>query len=105
MPTVAVFVMHQCKPGQREAVHAVWTKHMPTAVASNAGHRAYYYCYDSAGPDAVSAFQEYESPEAAKAFLSSLAYRNYVTEVEALLVGPPTVKSLVPVWKKQRQVE
>jgi quinol monooxygenase YgiN len=78
---------------------------MPTAVASNAGHRAYYYCYDSADPDAVSAFQEYESPEAAKAFLSSPAYRNYVTEVEALLVGPPTVKSLVPVWKKQRQVE
>ena len=32
-----------------------------TAVAGNHGHLANFYCFDNADPDAISAFQVYDS--------------------------------------------
>ena len=67
MASSAVFITHRVRPGQREAVFAVWQKHMAPAIAANLGHEAYFYCFDPADPDAICAFQQYRSPEEAAA--------------------------------------
>lgn len=100
MASTAVFITHRVRPNQREAVQAVWQKHMAPAIAANPGHEAYFYCVDPADPDAICAFQQYRSPEDAIAFLETPAYRAYEAEVSALLVGPPEVRRLTPVWSK-----
>lgn len=100
MAPTALFITHRARRGQRAAVHAVWQKHMAPAITSNPGHDAYVYCLDASDPDVICAFQQYRSPEAAAAFLETEAYRAYEQEVAPLLVGPPEVKRLTPVWVK-----
>ena len=100
MPSIALFITHRVRPGQRDAVRAVWEKHMAPAVATNAGHQAYVYCFDPAVPDSICAFQQYRSPEDAAAFLTNAAYQAYEQEVAPLLMGPPDVQRLTPVWSK-----
>ncbi len=73
---------------------------MAPAIAANPDHEAYFYCFDTAEPDAISAFQQYAGPEAAQRFLETEAYCSYQREVEPLLLGPPEVTSLDPVWSK-----
>jgi len=64
------------------------------------GAPGYAYCEDADDPEAVCAFQVYDSPEAASAFLRTEAYAAYLREVEPLLEGPPAVTRLAPVWTK-----
>lgn len=100
MSQIAVFITHRTKPGQRDAVRAIWQRHMAPAVQANDGHDAYFYCVDPAAPDVVCAFQLYRDAAASAAFLTTAAYRDYEDEVTPLLLGPPDVKQLVPVWSK-----
>lgn len=100
MPKTALFITHHTHPGQRDAVRDVWEKHMAPAITANPGHDAYFYCLDPSAPDAICAFQQYRSPEAAAAFLATDAYRAYEQEVAPLLLGPPDVKPLLPIWSK-----
>lgn len=100
MVSIALFITHHVRPGQRDAVRAVWETHMAPAIANNPGHDAYFYCLDPAAPDSVCAFQQYRSPEDAAAFLATPAYQAYEKEVGPLLMGPPDVRPLVPVWSK-----
>ena len=51
MQPVAVLVVHRTRPGQRDAVRAVWERHVPSAVSDNPGHLAYHDCLDAAEPD------------------------------------------------------
>ena len=73
---------------------------MAPAIAGNPGHTAYFYCFDNADPNAISAFQQYASAEASQAFLKTDSYAAYLKEVEPLLAGPPQVAALTPVWSK-----
>ena len=100
MSQIAVFITHRIKVGQREAVQAIWQRHMAPAVQANDGHEAYFYCLDPADPDVVCAFQMYRDASAAAAFLRTEAYLEYEQEVSPLLLGAPGVKQLVPVWSK-----
>lgn len=100
MQPTALLVTHRTRPGQRDAVRAVWEQHMAPAITANPGHVAYHYCFDAADPDAIHAFQQYRSPEDAAAFLQSDAYQAYKREVTPLLAGPPVVTRLIPKWTK-----
>lgn len=62
---------------------------------------AYFYCFDNADPDAIVAFQQYVSAEAAGEFLKTDSYAAYLQEVEPLLSGPPQVTALTPMWSKE----
>lgn len=73
---------------------------MPSAVAANPGHLAYFYCFDEQDADSICAFQLYESAAASQAFLQDPRYRAYLQEVEPLLAGPPQVTTLAPQWSK-----
>lgn len=100
MTSTALLITHRTRPGQREAVRAVWERGLAPAIAANPGHEAYVYCFDPVEPDVICAFQLYRSPEAAAAFLETEAYRAYEREVEPLLLGAPEVRRLTPVWTK-----
>ena len=100
MTQLALIIKHKTLPGKRDEVRAVWEKHMAPAVSSNPGHAAYFYCFDNADPDSISAFQVYESAEASQRFLATDSYAAYLQEVESLLFGPPQVTALTPVWVK-----
>lgn len=105
MPPTAHFITHRTRPGQRDAVFAVWRKHMAPAIVTSSGHDAYTYCFDPDDPDVICAFQQYRSPEAAAAFLETPPYRAYEEEVAALLTGPPEVKRLTSMWSKAAIVD
>jgi quinol monooxygenase YgiN len=100
MTSFAVIIKHKTQPGKRDQVRAVWEKHMAPAVSSNPGHTAYFYCFDNADADAISAFQVYESAEASQQFLTTDSYAAYLLDVEPLLSGPPQVTALTPMWVK-----
>lgn len=100
MPTTALFIVHKTKPGKREAVKAIWLKHMAPAVQSNPGHLAYFYNFDNNDADSICAFQQYASPEDAKAFLETESYLTYLAESKDLLEHEPKVFYLSPQWSK-----
>ena len=96
----AIFIVHRTQPGQRDAVKAVWMKHMAPAIADNDGHLAYHYCYDQADPDLLRVFQLYRNAEAAAAFLSHPNYAAYQQEVRDLLIEPSEIHAADPQWQK-----
>lgn len=100
MTSLALIIKHKTQPGKRDEVRKVWEKHMAPAVSANPGHLAYFYCFDNADPDAILAFQQYVSAEAAGEFLKTDSYAAYLQEVEPLLSGPPQVTALTPMWSK-----
>lgn len=100
MTSFALIIKHKTQPGKREAVRRVWERHMAPAVAANPDHLAYFYCFDYADPDSICAFQQYSSQEASQEFLKTASYAAYLQEVEPLLMGPPEVTALTPVWCK-----
>lgn len=100
MSQTALFIKHKTVPGKRDDVRKVWEKHMAHAISENPDHTAYFYCFDDADSDAICAFQQYASSEAAQDFLETDSYKAYLEEVEPLLSGPPQVTALTPVWSK-----
>lgn len=100
MSQTALFIIHQTKPGQREAVKAVWMRHMAPAIQNNPGHLAYFYNFDNDNPDAICAFQVYASAQAAADFLQHPSYLAYLAESRDLLEHAPKVMSLSPQWAK-----
>jgi len=100
MTSLALIIKHKTQPGKRDEVRKVWERHMAPAVSANPGHSAYFYCFDNADPDAIVAFQQYVSAEAASDFLKTESYAAYLREVEPLLSGPPQVTTLTPMWSK-----
>ncbi|PZT88796.1 MAG: monooxygenase [Citromicrobium sp.] len=96
----ALFITHRTQPGKRDAVRDVWMRHMAPAVGGNAGHLAYFYCYDAEDGDILRVFQLYADEAAATAFLEHPNYRTYLEEVEGLLAGPPDVHPAEPQWSK-----
>lgn len=100
MAGFGLFITHRAKPGQRDAVRAVWERHMQPAIADNPGHADYFYGYAADDPDVIRVFQRYIDREAAEDFLGLLAYRSYLDEVEGLLAGPPEVVEVTVMWSK-----
>ena len=100
MTKIALFVKHKTKPGKRDEVRAVWERHMRPNIVSNPGHEAYFYCFDNNDTDSICAFQQYADLKSSLDFLKTDSYAAYLKEVEPLLLGPPEVISLTPVWIK-----
>ncbi len=96
----ALFITHRTRPGMREAVREVWMRHMAPAVDANAGHLAYFYCFDTADNDVLHVFQLYTDQAAANAFLELPTYKEYLGEVESLLADQPDVHAAEPQWRK-----
>jgi quinol monooxygenase YgiN len=100
MAGVALFITHRTRPGKRDAVRAIWERHMQPAIAGNPGHIHYFYCLVADDADVVRVFQQYVDREAAQAFLRQPSYRAYLAEVEDLLAGSPEVAEAAVMWAK-----
>ena len=100
MSPLALFIRLKTLPGKRDEVRRVWEKHIAPAILANPGHTAYFCCVDNNDPDAMCAFQQYTSAEAANDFLQTPSYLEYLKEAEPLLSGPPQITALTPVWSK-----
>ncbi|CEJ14989.1 hypothetical protein BN1110_05325 [bacterium YEK0313] len=95
----ALFITHRAKPGRRDAVEAVWRRHMRPAIEANPDHLAYIYRF-GADPDVIADFQVYGVKAAAETFLASEAYRAHEREMSDLLDHRPGVTVLDPRWIK-----
>ncbi len=100
MADVALFITHRTRPGERDAVRAIWERHMQPAIAANPGHIQYFYCFAANDPDVIRVFQRYVDREAAQAFLRHPSYQAYLAEVEGRLAGPPEVVEAAVMWVK-----
>ena len=100
MIDIALFITHRARSGKREAVRAIWERHMRPAIASNPGHLDYFYCFAADDGDVIRVFQRYVDRDAAQAFLGHPSYRAYLAEVEGLLAGPPEVVEAEVMWSK-----
>ena len=100
MSSFALIIKHKTQPGKRDEVRKVWEKHMAPAISANAGHTAYFYCFDNTDSDAIYVFQQYASAEASQDFLKTESYAAYLKDVESLLSGPPEITALTPMWSK-----
>ncbi len=103
MPSFALIITHQTQPGKRDEVRKAWEEHLAPAISANPNHTAYFYCFNNENPDSISAFQQYASAEASQEFLMTDSYAAYLNAVEPLLLGPPQVTTLTPVWTKKAQ--
>src|SRR3989337_113567 len=101
MTSFALIVKHKTQPGKRDDVRKGGEKYMAPAISANPGHTSYFYCFDNSDPDSIYAFQQYTSAEASQEFLRTDSYAAYLSEVEPLLAGPPSVTALTPVWSKE----
>lgn len=100
MNPTALFIRHKAKPGKREAVQAVWEKHVKPRAAANPDHLAYYFCHDETDADVVCVFQLYASREAMQAFLSGAWYPGYLAEIGELVAAAPQISPAALVWSK-----
>lgn len=100
MERVALFITHRTQPGMRDQVRAVWQRHMQPAIAQNAAHEAYFYCFDTSDPDVIRVYQQYSDLAASQAFLQNASYAAYLRDVEPLLAGQPEVVMVTPLWVK-----
>lgn len=98
--TPALFIVHRTHPGQRDAARRIWEQHIQPLVAENPSHLRYFYCFDDHDPDVIRVFQQYTDGAAARAFLATAGYADYLRAVEPLLVGPPEVHSATLMWVK-----
>ena len=96
----AIFIVHRTLPGQRDAVRAIWMKHMAPAITENDAHLAYHYCFDNNDADVIRVFQLYRDAKAATAFLEHPNYAAYQQEVLELLIEPSEIDAAESQWQK-----
>lgn len=100
MADFALFITHRTRPGQRDAVRAVWERFMRPAIAENPAHVDYFYGYAADDADVVRVFQRYVDRHASKDFLSHPSDQAYLDAVAPLLEGPPDVCEATVMWSK-----
>lgn len=98
---VALIVRHRTKPGQRDAMRAVWERYIKPNVSQNPGHLAYYFNTVEDDPDGVVAFQIFTDHAAKDAFLASDWYPEYLEEVSPHIAEPPEITTASVAWSKQ----
>ncbi len=73
---------------------------MMPRIDANPGHEAYFYCFDERDPDGICVYQQYSNKKASDEFLKTEGYGTYLENVEPLLLGPPELIFVTPVWSK-----
>jgi quinol monooxygenase YgiN len=100
MANFGLFITHRTRPGQRDAVRAVWERYMRPTIAENPGHVDYFYGYAADDADVIRVFQRYVDRDASRIFLSHPSYQAYLDAVAPLLEGPPEVSEATVMWSK-----
>ena len=97
---VALFLKIKTQPGQRDALVALWDKHLKTRAADNAEHLSYVFALDMGDPDTVHITEVYSTQAAFQANSQSAWFAAYMAEAGQLLAGKPGFVMARPHWVK-----
>ncbi len=97
---LALFLTVKTQPGQRDALVALWDKHLKTRAAENADHVRYVFALDMADPDTVRIAEVYATKAAFEANSQSAWFGAYMAEAGKLLAGDPDFAMAKPHWVK-----
>jgi quinol monooxygenase YgiN len=99
MAVTAMIVRPKAKPGERDALHAAWEKHLRSATEADDSRLLYLYCFDADDPDAyvlVEAFRDGAGPPPPDVPF----FQEFMRDAGPLLDGMPTVQRTEVVWSK-----
>ena len=100
MPELVLFLTVKTKPGQRDAVKALWEKHLKQRAAENEAQSGYVYAYDVEDQDIIRISEVYETKAAFEANAQSEWFSAYIQEAMPLLDGEPEIHIATPQWVK-----
>jgi quinol monooxygenase YgiN len=99
MAVTAMIVRSEAKPGQRDALRAVWEKHLRAPTDADDSRLLYLYCFDAEDPDAyvlVEVFRDGAGPPPPNAPF----FQEFMRDAGPLLDDVPVVQRTEVVWSK-----
>ncbi|MEO1677371.1 MAG: hypothetical protein AAFU80_04340 [Pseudomonadota bacterium] len=102
MAEVVLFITVRAQPGQRDALRAVWERHLKARVVKTAAQPVYYYCYSREHPDEIRMFEHYTDESVLEENAMSAVFAAFMDEAGPLIAGQPEAAMADPVWIKPR---
>jgi quinol monooxygenase YgiN len=96
----ALFIKVRARPGQRDALRALWEEHLKPRAAANPHQALYTYAYDDADPDTIGMFELYAGEAALAENAKSAFFADYMQAAAPLIEGSPEITMLTPIWTK-----
>jgi quinol monooxygenase YgiN len=99
MAVTAMIVRSKARSGERDALCAVWEKHLRARTEGDQSRLLYLYCFDAADPDAyvlVEVFRDGAGPPSPDAPF----FKEFMRDAAPLLDGMPVVQRTEVVWSK-----
>ena len=100
VPQLAVFVTLKSKPGQRDALRELWQERARNYAAENPLETSYVYAFDISDDTVVTVTEVFESLDAFHLNARAKWFKDYMSDVTALLDGEPTYHMAIPQWTK-----
>ncbi len=97
---IALFLTVKTQPGQRDALVALWEKHLMTRAADDASHLSYVFALDLQDQDTVHITEVYKTQAAFQSNSQSDWFAAYMAEVGPLLAEEPAFAMASPYWLK-----
>ncbi len=100
MAELAIFLTVRTKPGQRDALKALWEQHLKARAAANDAQSRYVYAFDVHDETIIRITEVYETKAAFEANAQADWFAAYMAEAAPLLDGEPEFHLGVPQWIK-----
>jgi quinol monooxygenase YgiN len=100
MPSIALIVRGRARPGQRDAVLALYERLQAPRALTDAAQLVVVWCADVADADAFWLFEVYASAEALQANAQAPWFWECMAQAQPLLAGQPEVVTGSPGWTK-----
>jgi len=100
MAEIALFLTVKTQPGRRDALLALWDKHLRDRAAENDAQIRYVIALDMADPDTVHISEVYSGMAAFEANSMAPWFADYMAEAGPLLAAEPSFSMAKPHWVK-----
>ena len=100
MEQVALFMTVRTQPGKRDALLALWEKHLKARAQKNDVQSHYVIARDLEDEDAIRFLEVYEDRVQLEANAAAPWFADYMVEAAPLLAGEPDVARAAPHWIK-----
>ena len=100
MAETALFLTIKTQPGQRDALVALWEKHLRSRAAENDNQIRYVFALDLADADTIRIAEVYATQAAFEANSQAPWFAEYMAEAGPLLAGQPEFHMAQPHWVK-----
>lgn len=100
MSKVSLMVKFTTKPGKRDELKALWEKYVKPHAAKSDEIEFSCYCFDHQDENSIILFELLRSGDTLQTAYRSDWFKEYMSEMEQLLAGPPMVMTGNPIWIK-----